>query len=153
MPAAAGQRTETMLNPPDDKTALRRAAAGLARAAHSAEPPRPAVPGVRSPVARGRANRWPPSSTARAVHPTTATSPSSIDRSARVRGAKGQGRVFDLSPWNDADLFLRRKLSPGGAADLLRNLFRRFLHRPGSLSHLRSFNGYDGQKSSLPPTR
>jgi RNA polymerase sigma-70 factor (ECF subfamily) len=48
-------------------------------------------------------------------------------------------RVFD-----DADLLLRRKLSPGGAADLLHNLFRRFLHRPGFLSHLRSFNGYDG---------
>src|SRR4029077_19769577 len=44
----------------------------------------------------------------------------------------------------DADLLLRRKLSPGGAADLLHNLFRRFLHRPGFLSHLRSFNGYDG---------
>src|SRR5437762_785613 len=45
---------------------------------------------------------------------------------------------------DDADLLLRRKLSPGSAADLLHNLFCRFLHRPGFLSHLRSFNGYDG---------
>src|SRR5436305_12431267 len=44
---------------------------------------------------------------------------------------------------HDADLLLRRKLTPGGAADLLRALFRRLLHRPGLRSHLRSFNGYD----------
>src|SRR5713226_257490 len=45
---------------------------------------------------------------------------------------------------DNADLLLRRKLPPGGAPDLLHKLLRRFLHRPGFLSHLRSFNGYDG---------
>src|SRR5437763_10885638 len=45
---------------------------------------------------------------------------------------------------HDADLFLRRKLPAGRAPDLLHNLLCRFLHRPGFLSHLRSFNGYDG---------
>src|SRR5580658_5414411 len=44
----------------------------------------------------------------------------------------------------NADLLLRRKLPPGSAADRLDNLFCRFLHRPGFLSHLRSLNGYDG---------
>src|SRR4051812_508181 len=45
---------------------------------------------------------------------------------------------------HDADFFLRRKLPTGGAPDPLHNLLCRFLHRPGFLSHLRSFNGYDG---------
>src|SRR4051812_1522256 len=45
---------------------------------------------------------------------------------------------------HDADLFLRRKLPAGRAPDLLHNLLCRFFHRPGFLSHLRSFNGYDG---------
>src|SRR5215471_9063172 len=56
---------------------------------------------------------------------------------------------------DDADLLLRRKLPPGGAADLPDDLLRRFLHRPGFLSHLRSFNGYDGPEilpSSNPPS-
>jgi hypothetical protein len=35
-------------------------------------------------------------------------------------------------------------LPPGGAPDLFHKLLCRFLHRPGFLSHLRSFNGYDG---------
>jgi hypothetical protein len=53
--------------------------------------------------------------------------------------------VLAAQPAQDnANLLLRRKLSPGGAADLLHNLFHRLLYRPGSLSHLRSFNGYDG---------
>src|SRR5205085_7778762 len=45
---------------------------------------------------------------------------------------------------HDADLLLRRKLPPRGAPNLLHNLLCRFLNRPGFLSHLRSFNGYDG---------
>src|SRR5262249_45934062 len=45
---------------------------------------------------------------------------------------------------HDPDLFFRRKLLPGGTACLLDNLLGRLLHRPGFLSHLRSFNGYDG---------
>src|ERR1041384_5887793 len=44
----------------------------------------------------------------------------------------------------DPDLLLGRELAPGGATDLFDNLLRRFLHRPGFLPHLRSFNGYDG---------
>ena len=51
---------------------------------------------------------------------------------------------------NSADLLLRRKLPSRDAADLLDNMLRRFLHRPGFLSHRRSFNGYDGPESSLP---
>src|SRR5438067_9482734 len=54
---------------------------------------------------------------------------------------------------DDADLLLRRKLTPGGPPDLLHNLFRRFLHRPGFLSHLRSFNGYDGPEILPSSTR
>src|SRR5439155_26913726 len=45
---------------------------------------------------------------------------------------------------HDADLLLRRKLPPRDAPNLLHNLLCRFLNRPGFLSHLRSFNGYDG---------
>jgi hypothetical protein len=48
---------------------------------------------------------------------------------------------------------LRRKLASGGAPDLFDNLFRRFLHRPGFLSHLRSFNGYDGPEILPSSTR
>src|SRR6202030_2221534 len=54
---------------------------------------------------------------------------------------------------NNADLLLRRKLAPGDAADLLYNLLSRFLHRPGFLSHLRSFNGYDGPEILPSSTR
>ena len=53
----------------------------------------------------------------------------------------------------DADLLLRGKLPPGGAADLPDNLLRRLLHRPGFLSHLRSFNGYDGPEILPTSTR
>src|SRR5438128_1368745 len=45
---------------------------------------------------------------------------------------------------HDADLLLRRKLPPRDAPNLLHNLLCRFLSPPGFLSHLRSFNGYDG---------
>src|SRR5439155_20678715 len=45
---------------------------------------------------------------------------------------------------HDADLLLRRKLPPRDAPNLLHNLLCRFLNRPGFLSHLRFFNGYDG---------
>jgi hypothetical protein len=41
----------------------------------------------------------------------------------------------------------------GGAADLPDNLLRRFLRRPGFLSHLRSFNGYDGPEFLPSSTR
>src|SRR6202035_2564454 len=34
-------------------------------------------------------------------------------------------------------------MPPRRAADVLHDLFCRFLHRPGFLSHLRSFKGYD----------
>src|SRR5580704_10094719 len=34
-------------------------------------------------------------------------------------------------------------MPPRSAADILHDLFCRFLHRPGFLSHLRSFKGYD----------
>src|SRR5215831_6200376 len=54
---------------------------------------------------------------------------------------------------NNADLLLRRKLAPGEARDLLYNLLSRFLHRPGFLSHLRSFNGYDGPEILPSSTR
>jgi molecular chaperone DnaK len=54
---------------------------------------------------------------------------------------------------NNADLLLRRKLAPGDAADLLYNLLSRFLHRPGFLSHLRSFNGYGGPEILPSSTR
>src|SRR5213075_1725366 len=54
---------------------------------------------------------------------------------------------------HDADLLLRRKLPPCGAPDLLHNLICRFLHRPGFLPHLRSFNGYDGPEILPSSTR
>src|SRR6185436_10537076 len=54
---------------------------------------------------------------------------------------------------HDADLFLCRELPPGGPPDRLDNLLCRFLHRPGSLSHLRSFNGYDGPEILPSSTR
>jgi hypothetical protein len=41
----------------------------------------------------------------------------------------------------------------GGAADLFHKLLCRFLHRPGFLSHLRSFNGYDGPEILPSSTR
>src|SRR5580692_3496485 len=34
-------------------------------------------------------------------------------------------------------------MPPRSAADILHDLFCRFLHRPGFLSHLRSLKGYD----------
>jgi hypothetical protein len=46
-----------------------------------------------------------------------------------------------------------RKLAPAGAPDLLHNLLSWFLHRPGFLSHLRSFNGYDGPEILPSSTR
>jgi hypothetical protein len=42
----------------------------------------------------------------------------------------------------DADFVLRRKMPPRRAANVSHNLFCRFLHRPGFLSHLRSLKGY-----------
>src|SRR5262249_20493231 len=56
----------------------------------------------------------------------------------------GEAVLATQASQHDADLFLCRKLPPGGAADLLDNLIGRLLHRPGFLSHLRSFNGYHG---------
>src|SRR4029077_876194 len=44
---------------------------------------------------------------------------------------------------HDTDLFFGREFPPRHAADVLHDLFRRFLHRPGFLSHLRSLKGYD----------
>src|SRR6476619_2081044 len=44
---------------------------------------------------------------------------------------------------HNADLLLRRNLAPCGATDLFDDLFRRFLHPLGLLSHLRSFTGDD----------
>jgi hypothetical protein len=38
---------------------------------------------------------------------------------------------------DDADLLLRRKLSPGGAADLLHNLFLAYSSRPTSMHNPR----------------
>src|SRR5215472_14517569 len=43
----------------------------------------------------------------------------------------------------NADLFFGREFPPRDAANVLHNLVRRFLHRPGFLSHLRSLKGYD----------
>src|SRR5262252_1927012 len=54
---------------------------------------------------------------------------------------------------DDADLLLRGKLPPCRTADLLHELLCGFLHRPGFLSHLRSFNGYDGPKILPSSTR
>src|SRR5215472_3716708 len=54
---------------------------------------------------------------------------------------------------NDANLLLCGKLPPGGTADLPDNVLRRFLCRPGFLSHLRSFNGYDGPEILPSSTR
>jgi hypothetical protein len=45
---------------------------------------------------------------------------------------------------NNADLLLRRKLTPRRPADLFDDLFRRCFHRLGLLSHLRSSTGDDG---------
>jgi hypothetical protein len=50
---------------------------------------------------------------------------------------------------HDADLILRRKMSPGCPANALHDLFRRRSLRPGSLSHLRSLQGYD-EPETLP---
>src|SRR6202011_1871648 len=44
---------------------------------------------------------------------------------------------------HDADLLFCRELSACRAADVFHDPFRRFLHRPGFLSHLRSLKGYD----------
>src|ERR1700720_2462411 len=44
---------------------------------------------------------------------------------------------------HDTDLFFGREFPPRHAADVLHDLFRRFLHRPGFPSHLRSLKGYD----------
>src|SRR6202047_895216 len=44
---------------------------------------------------------------------------------------------------HDTDLLFGREFPPRHAADVLHDLFRRFLHRPGFLSHLRSLKGYD----------
>src|SRR6516165_8727130 len=54
---------------------------------------------------------------------------------------------------DDANLLLCGKLPPGGTTDLSDNLLRRFLCRPGFLSHLRSFNGYDGPEILPSSTR
>src|SRR5207253_7236105 len=54
---------------------------------------------------------------------------------------------------DNADLRLRRKLAAGNAADFLHDLPCRFLPRPGFLSHLRSFNGYDGPEILPSSTR
>src|SRR5207237_5201102 len=54
---------------------------------------------------------------------------------------------------DNADLLLRRKLAAGNAADFLHHLPCRFLPRPGFLSHLRSFNGYDGPEILPSSTR
>jgi hypothetical protein len=43
----------------------------------------------------------------------------------------------------DADLVFSREVSPRRAADVLQDLCRRFSHRHGFLSHLRSLKGYD----------
>src|SRR5580700_5596571 len=44
---------------------------------------------------------------------------------------------------HDADLRFGRELSACRPPDVFHDLFRRFLHRPGFLSHLRSLKGYD----------
>src|SRR4029077_18442034 len=44
---------------------------------------------------------------------------------------------------HDADLLFCRELSACRPPDVFHDLFRRFLHRPGFLSHLRSWKGYD----------
>src|SRR5215471_13694055 len=54
---------------------------------------------------------------------------------------------------DDANLLLCGKLPPGRTADLFHDLLCRFLHRPGFLSHLRSFNGYDGPEILPSSTR
>src|SRR5207253_9767365 len=54
---------------------------------------------------------------------------------------------------DNADLLLRRKLAAGNAADFLHDLPCRFLPRPGFLSHLRSFDGYDGPEILSSSTR
>src|ERR1700675_1451858 len=44
---------------------------------------------------------------------------------------------------HNADLLFCRELPACRPPDVFHNLFRRFLHRPGFLSHLRSLKGYD----------
>src|ERR1700719_4512322 len=44
---------------------------------------------------------------------------------------------------HNADLLFCRELPACRPPDVLHDLFRRFLHRPGFLSHLRSLKGYD----------
>src|SRR5208282_699939 len=44
---------------------------------------------------------------------------------------------------DNADLLFGRELPACRPPDIFHDLFRRFLHRPGFLSHLRSLKGYD----------
>lgn len=54
---------------------------------------------------------------------------------------------------HDADFLLGRVLPPGRATDLFRDLVRRFLHRLGFLSHLRSLYGSDEPETLSSSTR
>ena len=63
---------------------------------------------------------------------------------AAMVGVLGDTVLAAQTRKDDANLLLCGKLPPGGTADLPDNLLRRFLCRPGFLSHRRSFNGYDG---------